>query len=510
MSILERAHQWLRAARSPKTVRSEIEEEIRFHLEESARELIEGGADPEEAASRARELFGDVERTTLDCLTAQLGSRGSMLRIQWILIVVLLVSLGVVAAGHVAVVQEAKAVQDLLRAEQAALLARNKEIEALENSAREATRSTETSGEIIPRRAPTEIPPPPRSADLLKDVESWRSRFAEWPGSWRDGNEIAKDLIFRLDPVEARQVLEAVWDDLSVGHKKQVLKVVFLQFGHPETLNILHLGATDASLEVQNAAFEYLRNYAFQSFTDHFDGYGQWRSTWVDRPLAEVLVGNGRQFIQSLFGLSKTQLADRLRDFRDLDLRAADRLGIDLPQVLRNAGALTLVEDWILSNNEEARKRGLHWIRSLEPEELWLRQYVLPFLSPQATTFDEDVDNALIALGSHRNPWAVEPIITYLERVVSQVDDDTAHPSIWWASRALAEIGDPTVIPTMIGWIASNPHYDTVYGIGHFGLSELTGVSYEPTHDGEWWIDWWEKNRTRFPPEVQAISIPRE
>jgi hypothetical protein len=37
-----------------------------------------------------------------------------------------------------------------------------------------------------------------------------------------------------------------------------------------------------------------------------------------------------------------------------------------------------------------------------------------------------------------------------------------------------------------------------VYGVGYFGLTPLTGVQYHESHDGAWWRQWWEKNKTRF------------
>jgi hypothetical protein len=42
-----------------------------------------------------------------------------------------------------------------------------------------------------------------------------------------------------------------------------------------------------------------------------------------------------------------------------------------------------------------------------------------------------------------------------------------------------------------------------------FGLAKLTGVRWQKEYDGAWWLDWWEKNSRRLPPEVQAIPIRR-
>jgi beta-lactamase regulating signal transducer with metallopeptidase domain len=68
-------------------------------------------------------------------------------------------------------------------------------------------------------------------------------------------------------------------------------------------------------------------------------------------------------------------------------------------------------------------------------------------------------------------------------------------------------------IPILIGAIDSDNSYETIYGLGYYGLGffkgeNLTGVEYSPYHDGAWWRRWWEANKHRFPPEVQATPIP--
>jgi predicted esterase len=83
---------------------------------------------------------------------------------------------------------------------------------------------------------------------------------------------------------------------------------------------------------------------------------------------------------------------------------------------------------------------------------------------------------------------------------------------LWSASIALAEAGDPRSIPLLIGAIEADNSYDTVYGVGYFGLgfAELgkrTGVRYSPYHDGAWWRRWWDKNKSRFSEQAQSIPI---
>ena len=60
----------------------------------------------------------------------------------------------------------------------------------------------------------------------------------------------------------------------------------------------------------------------------------------------------------------------------------------------------------------------------------------------------------------------------------------------------------------MIGVIDADNTYDTVYGVGSFGLGRLTGVKYDSSHNGAWWRKWWEENKSKYPQDVQAIEIP--
>ena len=270
----------------------------------------------------------------------------------------------------------------------------------------------------------------------------------------------------------------------------------------------MHQGATDASLAVQTDAFGVLAKLTFRSFTDDFAGYLAWSEAWRTRPLAEVLVESARSFVAGLRGRSPDELPDRLRDFRRLDLSAGAGLDVDLPAVFREAGALRLVEDWLAAGDDEALDRAFSWAQALQPDGDWLRAHVLPYLTDPGRRAVE-VGGALRAL-EHADPaWAVPAIVDWLEVHVPHAGDDLAASALFPAGRTLAALGDPAVIPTLIGLIAANPPVrDGLRALGWFGLAELTGVSYDESHDGAWWTAWWERNRDRFGPEVAALPIP--
>ena len=60
----------------------------------------------------------------------------------------------------------------------------------------------------------------------------------------------------------------------------------------------------------------------------------------------------------------------------------------------------------------------------------------------------------------------------------------------------------------MIGLILADPTGGAVYDVGYFGLGRLTGVDYDESHDGQWWLNWWHANQNRLPAHVRGLPIP--
>lgn len=208
--------------------------------------------------------------------------------------------------------------------------------------------------------------------------------------------------------------------------------------------------------------------------------------------------------------LSPFELKSQLIDFERLMFHNYGDLGLALPQFFCDEGALALVAEWLecpefRDGDFSLGVVAFSWVESLQPDEAWMREYVLPYVDHP----DEGIAiGALSAFGGPSNAWAVPEILEALARA-KVGSDDLPNFAISVGARALAEIGDPAAIPAMIGLIAANPCYDTIYGIGYNGLGKLTGVSYDESHDGNWWIAWWELNKGRFPPEVSVLPIPK-
>ena len=344
--------------------------------------------------------------------------------------------------------------------------------------------------------APTAAPAP----SFEDRVQYWLARFNEAPQDWRHGWNVCAE-IAALPDDEALAILSAVWPQLSVPVKEQALKPFVFHGGKPYALKVLHLAATDAITSVQARAFNYLEDYAFQDFALDYGAYAAWAARYDELPLDVVLSENARRFVGELLALSPAALAERMRALDPPDLRVGAEAGIDLAAVLREAGGLRLLEACLADADPEVRAHALKWSKTLAADERWLRAWVLPAIE-QPDSEPSLVHASLSALGRSDCAWARDSILAYLERATH-----ARLPASSSAGQALAEIGDAAAIPRMIELLLHDQTGELNYDVGYFGLSRLTGVTWQKSYDGAWWCEWWAKNRQRFPAEVAALEV---
>jgi hypothetical protein len=298
--------------------------------------------------------------------------------------------------------------------------------------------------------------------------------------------------------------MTALWPELAVPVKEQVLKPFVFNGGRPNALPILHLAATDAALSVQKRAFEYLKAYAFQDFALDYEVYLRWAEVNRERPVGEVLRDEARRFVRELLALAPSERDAHMRAFGRLDLRAGAGAGVDLEAAMRDMGGLQLIAATLGDGDPEARKLALEWSKTLRADERWLRTWVLPAIESPAGTDAGVLMMSLDALARPDCRWASEAVLAFLERATREPNAATSY-----GGMALAEIGDLANVPRMIEILLRDRTGVLEYDVGYFALARLTGVSWQKGYDGEWWADWWEKNRRRFPPEIAALEVRR-
>lgn len=315
-----------------------------------------------------------------------------------------------------------------------------------------------------------------------------------------------------LPPDYGWKLVESSWSRLTnVDARCQMLKAFYYEVPyplrprfHPHLLSVLALGLSDGDEKVRSWARTYLQKVSFRA----------WESDLEAREAVEYCRKNRDRPILDLVRESIQAWETRTRNLRGgalaSELELFDRNGSlfrDVVEAREEAQAAGLVErfgGWARGLDVEVAKHSLRILGRLGLGEAELRPIVVP-------VFDSNRPSAVraaafSALAGEENRWAVEDLVSEIEELVFRRPRDRT--VLWAATSALGRIGDRRAIPRLIASIDAAPSYDTIYGIGYFALTRLTGVEYEESHDGAWWRNWWEENRSRFSAEVAALSVP--
>jgi predicted esterase len=354
---------------------------------------------------------------------------------------------------------------------------------------------------------------PPQEANQAKsnDDDAWARKLAElkdddWRGAFQLGGNLAS-----LPPDEGFRILQQNWAKIKrLDHRQQMLKAwrsAPFPF-HPRLLDLLDLGMHDEAPEVRGWASQYLADIALQDFSEDVEAYKTWYATSRGQPMDQIVVAAVRRFVEDL---------DR-RDTHVLKKRGQLSIGNQLRNIFQkvpqarqaalDAGILKIMENWInkgtaLGANADAIQlaaRGLEVIAELNVDEENLKRLVVSLV---ALKKDSELRRAAVQVLERKDPpWAVDLLIQELTQSLYSGNDSLRVD--WNTAGVLAKIGDPRAIPAMIGLIDADNSYDTVYGVGYFGLAPMTKVAYSSFHDGAWWA----ANRQKYPESVQALTIP--
>jgi RNA polymerase sigma-70 factor (ECF subfamily) len=363
--------------------------------------------------------------------------------------------------------------------------------------------------------------PIPRADDAGRssvDREAWARKLAalndaNWRVAFRTGEELAG-----LPPDEGFAILKANWGKIgNASARQQILKAWDFHRPdpprgrfHPRIMDALDLGMRDPSPEVQNWAMGYLGEIALEDFSEDFASYDAWYRANANLPISEVVARSGRRLAADAARAVKSEARKRA-NWLAMHAGALKEIPEARPAAL-DAGLLRTLARWASgaeagSSGEDIQlaSQALRVIEYLQPGEAELRRVVVPLL---ARDKPPGIRNAAIsALDGKENAWATDLVLDVLKRSLEEMGPSN-RLVLRGAAGTLATHGDPRVIPTMIGLIDADNTEETVYGIGHFGLSGLTGVEFDVSHNGAWWRRWWEKNRQRFPEAVRSLEIP--
>jgi poly(3-hydroxybutyrate) depolymerase len=326
---------------------------------------------------------------------------------------------------------------------------------------------------------------------LRDELEQLKAQLAR-PESWRTTMSSAVKLN-ELEPEEGLNLIQMAWAEASGDSyaRQQMLKAAFVA-RHPLLVRVMDLGMRDPSPEVQEWAITYLRQTALRDFALSFREYEAWYAKSKDLTLEEIVRRGVEEMAETLQATHAGERAKLfVRDGRGAMLAsspaaAAIAAEYDIHELIIPALEPSAGRDVIRTISDTLAEMSLG--------EPFVRARILPLLDSE----NHDIANAAIEIvASQKAAYAVDTLVELLtERYYST---DQAAIALHDVADALGEIGDPRVIPIMIALIDGDDTYRTIYGIGYAGLADLTGVRYDESHDGEWWRQWWEDNRARYP-----------
>jgi predicted esterase len=328
------------------------------------------------------------------------------------------------------------------------------------------------------------------------DLGALKSRMLKptgWPQARASAAELAK-----LPPDVGWRLVESAWGEMEAGAKQMLVRTA-APASAPCAVRILHLGITGESVSLQNTAFEALKGVAFTDFTHDYGAYVRWHEEFKDAWLLEAQVACFQRFARDTFAMATHEFVQALADVSAPQAITAQPA---IRQIVEETGILERLLTTAAQPGKTGDSAGSLLTRMPLDEET-LRSRILPLLAG-----DQPMDvrvRAANIFSRIKATFATEALLTAL---VDATRDGERH-QLWQFSMALGELQVPSTIPTMIGLIEARGGYDTVYGIGYFGLGKVTGVRYDESQDGAWWRAWWQENRQRFGEPVASMEVSK-
>jgi hypothetical protein len=322
------------------------------------------------------------------------------------------------------------------------------------------------------------------AASLQREAANWALQLLALNGAdWRQAFAVGQRLA-TLPPNTGFTILQTNWSSITNDSARQQLLKAFQFAAHERLPAVLDLALNDHSPEVQSWALNYLKDVALQDFTSDYSAAKVWTAAHRDSTLAAAISDAVWQVASSLPNLRGNQLLAQLGL-----LNSAKQYLSKFPEALAPSGLSHMLGNITHGDDPRAATHALKAASGLPLGDAWWREFALPLLSQ---TQPWEVTEATAAvLGRSGSEWALQPLLATLTESVYA----TNRNSSFALPTSLAKLKSPKAIPTMIALIEADNTYNTVYGIGYFGLGKLTGVAYNEKHDGAWWRQWWESNK---------------
>ncbi len=304
--------------------------------------------------------------------------------------------------------------------------------------------------------------------------------------------------------------MEKTWGTLNtIDEKEQFLSIV-ASSGHTFTHKGLHLGVQDPSPKIQLCAIDAASSIALFEVAEDLERYAAWYAEYEGQTLDNVLAASLHRMAKEIESARQQQdyrrLSMHLRCVDDMyDVRDGELSEAIETAVVESGLAISIIE--IIEEGtgdygpSDIHRNAREAIRRLPLEDAFVQQHVVPLLE-NVNSYQIGAATSLIE--RVKADWATDALMNCIVRL----DPADRGSPISAVAGALAEQESYRAIPTMIAVIESDNTYETVNGVGYFGLGKLTGVKYDESHDGAWWRAWWQKNYQRFNLSDADAEIP--
>ncbi|MGI9516240.1 MAG: M56 family metallopeptidase, partial [Pirellulaceae bacterium] len=268
------------------------------------------------------------------------------------------------------------------------------------------------------------------------------------------------------------QILRACWNEIGPDVRRQIMKGFtpgfFVESLHANYFEILELGMRSPEPSVQDTARTYLEWITLEKFATAAQ-YESWREATQGTTYEQLMAQLASEMVDELDGGDPIQLETLLKKISE-----GSRHSPVFKRAIVEAG-LTAKLDLMLRNGQ------------------------IPFANPVIGTLLNALPISPQAMRVALEAELKKMVEMWEASVADNEDASELRSDLWTIAMNLGETKYPYIIPTMIGLIDADNSYDTVYGVGYFGLSDVTGVSYRKYHDGAWWRRWWEENKETLP-----------
>lgn len=365
---------------------------------------------------------------------------------------------------------------------------------------------------------------------LKSDLELWTARLTAQVEDSIDYRQ--RESFMRLDSALQLEVLRAVLPKITNENlRRDLLSLATAGNGgsgeesdpkpkpvNSHLLEMLDLGANDPALSVQQQAFATAGDLAMQTFADK-ETYLAWRKQTGGKS-AEEIVRDGAKTMAAQFrsadAAEKLERFDPLLRVSYVTSRSAQTAqavtthtttagGLEKirREAFQQAGLLdTMAQLLSDAKTTDLALKALSFFGAFQPDEATLKKIepdVRALLESQIAHDGAMPDNAANLIFRYPSAWVLPLIVKWTLRDYLTSGFDTLN-------SALADAADARTLPILIaltGTVSKNDANNLLVA-----ASSITGIAYDPAHDGAWWRQWWEKNKVKYPAEIRDLTLP--